>query len=259
MKRYIVAANWKMNKNVPEAVAFTESLTKNLLNLRRTDIILCPPFTALFSIGEILKKTEIYLGAQNMHFEASGAFTGEVSADMLNSVHCQYVILGHSERRHVFGESDEFIHNKLVAALNAGLRPILCVGEKLEERESGHTLEVLKKQYTAAFAGINKAAIRRCVIAYEPVWAIGTGVVATSQQASEAHQTIRKLIADQFDPETAAEIIILYGGSVKPGNADELIATDDIDGFLVGGASLVEEQFVAVAQSPEKYQVKQEK
>lgn len=259
MKRIIVAANWKMNKNVPESIVFTERLSKNLLNLKRTDIILCPPYTSLFNIGEILNKTDIYLGAQNMYFEASGAYTGEISADMLKSASCQYVILGHSERRHIFNEPDDLIHKKLVAALETGLKPILCIGETLEERQSGRTVNILEKQYVAAFRNLSESQMRKCVIAYEPVWAIGTGVVATPEQASETHKEIRSLVAGQFSYKMATEMAILYGGSVKPGNAAELIATDDIDGFLIGGASLVEEQFVSIAQTVEEYLAKQEK
>ncbi|MCK4715717.1 MAG: triose-phosphate isomerase [Candidatus Marinimicrobia bacterium] len=259
MKRIIVAANWKMNKNVPESIVFTERLSKNLLNLKRTDIILCPPYTSLFNIGEILNKTDIYLGAQNMYFEASGAYTGEISADMLKSAFCQYVILGHSERRHIFNESDNLIHKKLVVALETGLKPILCIGETLEERQSGRTVNILKKQYVAAFRNLSESQMRKCVIAYEPVWAIGTGVVATPEQASEAHKEIRSLIASQFCYKMATEMAILYGGSVKAENAAKIIATDDIDGFLIGGASLVEEQFVSIAQTVEEYLAKQEK
>ena len=259
MKRYIAAANWKMNKNVQESIDFTNQLSKFVLNLKRTDVILCPPFTSLFNIGELLKKTKVYLGSQNMHFADSGAYTGEISADMLKSVFCEYVILGHSERRHVFNESDSMIHKKLLTALAKGLKPILCVGETLEQRQSGRTVSVLKQQYTDAFAGLSEAEMKNCIIAYEPVWAIGTGVVASSEQASEAHKEIRSMIASQFNLKLAKDIRILYGGSVKPDNADELIATDDIDGFLIGGASLSVDPFVLIIQSIENYLEKQEK
>ncbi|HCK99249.1 MAG TPA: triose-phosphate isomerase [Candidatus Marinimicrobia bacterium] len=259
MKRYIVAANWKMNKNVQESILFADNLSKNLLNLRHTDIILCPPFTSLFNIGEILSGTGIDLGAQNMFYEPSGAFTGEISADMLKSTSCKYVILGHSERRHIFNESDSQIHKKLVAALNAGLKPILCVGEKLDERQNGQTVEVLKRQYTAAFANISAEQMGNCVIAYEPVWAIGTGVTATREQASQAHREIRIMVAEQFNEKLAENIVILYGGSVKQGNARELIEAEHIDGFLVGGASLVEDQFLSITQIVEEYLEEQEK
>lgn len=253
MRRYIVAGNWKMNKDVPESVAFTKGLSQKLLNLKQALVIICPPFTALIKVSEILNSTGIGLGAQNMHFESSGAFTGEISAEMLKSVNCQYVILGHSERRHIFNESDELIHQKLKAALANGLYPILCIGETLAERQAGRTLEVLKKQYSAAFSDIPTVQFRECIIAYEPVWAIGTGINATPQQASEAHREVRCLIADQYDQKLAQKTKILYGGSVKPVNAQELIEAGDIDGFLVGGASLIEEQFAAIVKSVEEF------
>ena len=259
MKRFIAAANWKMNKNVQESIDFTNHLAKFVLNLKRTDVILCPPFTSLFNIGELLKKTKVYLGAQNMHFADSGAYTGEISADMLKSTFCEYVILGHSERRHVFNESDSLIHKKLLTALEKGLKPILCVGETLEERQSGRTVSVLKQQYSDAFTGLSEGEMENCIIAYEPVWAIGTGIVASSKQASEAHKEIRSMIASQFNLRLANELRILYGGSVKPENTDELIASADIDGFLIGGASLTVEPFVSIIQSIENYLEKQEK
>ncbi|MBU1064311.1 triose-phosphate isomerase [bacterium] len=259
MKRFIAAANWKMNKNVQESIDFTNHLAKFVLNLKRTDVILCPPFTSLFNIGELLKKTKVYLGAQNMHFADSGAYTGEISADMLKSTFCEYVILGHSERRHVFNESDSLIHKKLLTALDKGLKPILCVGETLEERQSGRTVSVLKQQYSDAFTGLSEGEMENCIIAYEPVWAIGTGIVASSKQASEAHKEIRSMIASQFNLRLANELRILYGGSVKPENTDELIASADIDGFLIGGASLTVEPFVSIIQSIENYLEKQEK
>ena len=257
MNKKIVAANWKMNKTVAESVDFTKSLAKNLLNLKETGIILCPPFTSLFKIGEILKETSIAIGGQNMHFEESGAFTGEISADMLNSANCEYVILGHSERRHVFNESNQFIKKKIDVALEKGLQPIICVGEKLEEREAGKTLDVVTEQYESALDGLSSSEVKKCLIAYEPVWAIGTGLTATPKQASEAHGVIRDLLTKQFDIETAEEITILYGGSVKPNNASSLIAAKDIDGFLVGGASLKVDSFLELSLIVENYLTKQ--
>lgn len=258
MKRYIAAANWKMNKTVAESVDFVNQLTKNLLNLKRTDVILCPPYTSLFNIGELLKGSAVRMGAQNMHFKDAGAFTAEISADMLKSVACEYVILGHSERRHIFGETDEDIHKKLVKALEKGLKPILCVGEKLDDRERGRTIAILKQQYDNAFMGLSENEMKQCIIAYEPVWAIGTGVVATPGQASEAHNEIRSMIAAQFNKKLADAVRILYGGSVKPDNADELIASEDIDGFLIGGAGLKVESFTSIIHSIEKYSETQE-
>ncbi len=248
-----------MNKDIPESVAFTKDLLAKLSNLTQTLVILCPPFTSLIKVSEALNSTEVELGAQNMHFQSSGAFTGEISAAMLKSANCQYVILGHSERRHVFNESDELIHQKLNTALASGLTPILCIGETLAERQAGSTLEVLRKQYSAALKDISVTQFQNCIVAYEPVWAIGTGVNATPQQASEAHREVRRLIADQYDQELAQRTKILYGGSVKPGNAKELIEAGDIDGFLVGGASLIAEQFIAIVKSIEEYAERQEK
>jgi triosephosphate isomerase len=249
MKRYIVAGNWKMNKDIHESVAFTKDLLANLPELKQTLVIICPPFTSLIKVAEVLDSTAVGLGAQNMHFQPSGAFTGEISAEMLKSARCQYVILGHSERRHIFNESDEFIRQKLMAALANGLNPIICIGETLEQRQAGGMLDVLKKQYSAAFGAMPMDQFQKCIIAYEPVWAIGTGLNATPQQASEAHREVRRLIADQYDQNIARNAKILYGGSVKPGNARELIEAGDIDGFLIGGASLVEEQFIAITKS----------
>jgi len=257
MKRYIVAGNWKMNKDIPESVAFTQDLLTNLSNLTQTLVILCPPFTSLSKVSETLNSTAVGLGAQNMHFQSAGAFTGEISAAMLKSANCQYVILGHSERRHVFNETDELIHQKLTTALANELIPILCIGETLAERQAGNTIEVLGKQYSAAFKDMPVVQFQKCIIAYEPVWAIGTGVNATPQQASEAHRAVRRLIADQYDQELAQRTKILYGGSVKPVNTQELIEAGDIDGFLIGGASLVAEQFIAIIRSVEKYAERQ--
>ncbi len=259
MKEYIVAGNWKMFKGVRESVDFTLNLSKKVLNLRSVKLILCPPFTSLFSISEILRKTSIGLGAQNMHFAKSGAFTGEISGEMLLSAGCEYVILGHSERRHVFHETFETIKSKIDAALAQGLKPIICVGEKIEERQAGQTENVIRAQYESACAGLSAEDLKKCIIAYEPVWAIGTGLTATPQQASEMHQLIRHLFAVQFSVAAAEETTILYGGSVKPENARELIETEGIDGFLVGGASLEEEKFVKIADAVDQFILTQEK
>jgi len=248
MKQYIVAGNWKMHKDVQESNLFVLNILKNLLNQKRTQIILCPPFTALFNIHELLKNTPIGLGGQNMHSQSKGSFTGEISGEMLVSAGCQYVILGHSERRHIFGETDDFIRDKVKQALAVTLKPIICVGEKLDERQSGKTLEVVRRQCESALSVVNEYEIERCLIAYEPVWAIGTGVVATPAQASESHAMIRKLLITKYGPDKADAIPILYGGSVKSSNAASLIQAQDIDGFLIGGASLVEDEFVRIAE-----------
>ncbi len=258
MKKYIVAANWKMNKDVRPSADFAVSLSKNLLKLKQTEVILCPPFTSLFHISEMLKVTSLKLGGQNMYFEKSGAFTGEISGSMLKSSGCQYVILGHSERRHVFNESDEMIQKKMTAALEIGLKPILCLGEKFEERQSGATHIVLERQFKSAFSVVSSDRLEFCVIAYEPVWAIGTGVVATPEQASEAHQFIRELLKKQYGSEKAESMTILYGGSVKPSNAKTLIEAKDIDGFLVGGASLIEQDFIGISEIVERHIIEKE-
>ncbi len=246
MAQKIVAANWKMNKTLQESIDFSKEFAKNILNLKKTGVILCPPFISLFNINEILKNTPAKIGGQNMHFAESGAYTSEISASMLKSVNCDYVILGHSERRHDFNETNEFIKKKIDTALAKGLKPIICLGEKLEERESEKTKDVVKKQYDSAFEGISTEEVKNCIIAYEPVWAIGTGLTATPEQASEVHTYIRSLLIEQYDAETADSITIQYGGSVKPANAEELIKSADIDGFLIGGASLKVDSFTEI-------------
>jgi len=253
MSEKIVAANWKMNKDVQESADFAEELSKKILNIKKTGIILSPPYTSLFNMNEILKDTRIGLSGQNMHFEDSGAFTGEISAKMLKSVNCEYVILGHSERRHVFNEPDEMIKKKIDKAFASGLKPILCVGEKLEERKSGKTEDRLEIQYNAAFDNIPEEDFARCIIAYEPVWAIGTGETATPEQADKAHKLIREMTAEKYNEELASNLKILYGGSVKPHNAQELIETENIDGFLVGGASLQVQSFYEIIEIVENY------
>ncbi|HPC36313.1 MAG TPA: triose-phosphate isomerase [Candidatus Marinimicrobia bacterium] len=253
MKQYIVAGNWKMHKDIPESRIFVSNILDKLIKQQRSTIILCPPFTALFNVYELIRNTSIALGGQNMHSEPKGAFTGEISGEMLLSAGCQYVILGHSERRHIFGETDDFIRDKVKRALQVGLKPIICVGEKLNERQSGETLDVVRRQCDSALSVVNEQEIGHCVIAYEPVWAIGTGVVATPQQASEAHSMIRKLLSAKYGAENAEVIPILYGGSVKSSNAASLIQAQDIDGFLIGGASLIEDEFVRIAEIVEDY------
>lgn len=258
MKKYIIAANWKMNKDVQESIEFTSSLSKKLLKLRHTDVILCPPFTSLFYISEILQNTSIEIGGQNMHFEKSGAYTGEISGRMLISSGCKYVILGHSERRHIFNESDEMIQKKMTAALEVGLKPILCLGETLDERQTGKTDDVIKCQFEKAFSVVPRDLVEMCIIAYEPVWAIGTGINATPEQASMAHGLIRQLLKKRYNERISEEFTILYGGSVKPSNAKDLIEAKDIDGFLVGGGSLIEKDFVDISEIVERYLLEKE-
>jgi triosephosphate isomerase len=243
----ICAANWKMHKTRPEAAAFVDAFLPNATGLLdAVEIVICPPFTSLAITVERSAATKVRVAAQNMHFADAGAFTGEISASMLRELDVDGVILGHSERRHLFGESDEALAQKVPAALAAELQPILCVGETLEQREAGETEAVLRRQVDADLAEVGAADLAKLVIAYEPVWAIGTGRNATPDQAAEAITFIRSLVASRDDA-AAAAVRILYGGSVKPGNAAEVLASDDIDGALVGGASLDPDDFAAVA------------
>jgi len=246
MRRKIIAANWKMNKNINESIDFANKLAKNLSELNDRDVIICPPFVNLQAIKSIIEKTPIKIGAQNIHFEKNGAFTGEISADMLKSIACDYVIVGHSERRTLFGEDDRMINLKIKTVFENGMIPIFCIGETLEERESGILLAVVERQLKVGLAGISGSFIEKIVIAYEPVWAIGTGKVASNEQAQEMHRFIRDTIVKMYNNEFANSIRIQYGGSVKPDNVSGLMAESDIDGALVGGASLDPESFTRI-------------
>ena len=250
MRRKVIAGNWKMHKDLSES----QNLISKLINeLRKEnvncDIIICPPFTSLSEAAGLVKNTKVKLGAQNMHYEDKGAFTGEVSAAMLKSVGCEYVILGHSERRAIFSESDEMINKKIKKALGSGLRPIFCIGETLQQRESGTMNDVIKRQVTDGLQHVSTGEMEKIIIAYEPVWAIGTGVTATPQQAQEVHVYVRQLINNIFGDDTAEKLIIQYGGSVKPDNAAELLSQSDIDGALVGGACLEADSFLKIIKS----------
>lgn len=237
-RRALIAGNWKMHKTPPEAVA----LVKELLALgpwpEDRDVLVAPPFPALVPVAEAMRGTGVLLGAQNLHWEREGAFTGEVSAEMLRAAGCSHVIVGHSERRQLFGETDEIVARKAAAALGAGLHPIICIGETLEEREAGATLSVVERQIRAALGELAHDALDRVTLAYEPVWAIGTGRVASPEQAQEVHAFARRIVAEVSAPTLANAMRILYGGSVKPDNVDGLMRQPDIDGALVGGASL---------------------
>lgn len=247
MRKTVIAGNWKMNNDLKESEKLIVEL-KNLLQNEKPncDVIVCPPYTSLSEAYKLLKGSQIKLGAQNMHFEENGAFTGEVSALMLKSVGCEYVILGHSERRHIFGESNEMINKKIKKALSAGLKPIFCVGELLEERERGTTNDVVKKQILKGLAEISADEMKNIIVAYEPVWAIGTGKTASPAQAQEVHEFIRDLVEITYSLEVANDLVIQYGGSVKPDNAKELISQKDIDGALVGGACLKADSFLGI-------------
>lgn len=244
MRKYLIAGNWKMNLVPGEAKKFAKELVNNLKKIN-DDVIamIAPPFTALEGVGSVIKGSKIKLGAQNINDNEDGAFTGEISANMLLDLGVEYVIIGHSERRHIYNESNELINKKVLKALVKGLKPILCVGELLTEREAGKTENIIKEQVFKGLNGVGKDQMKNLAIAYEPVWAIGTGKVATPEQAEEVHLFIRNLIVELYDKNTAADLIIQYGGSVKPDNIDGLMAKENLDGALVGGASLKADSF----------------
>jgi len=247
MRKPIVAGNWKMNKTVAEARELISGLLPGLNKINNVELIICPPVTDLWIAKEMLQETGIGLGAQNMYWELDGAFTGEVSPLMLTEV-CEYVILGHSERRQFFDETDEKVNRKLKAALKFGLKPIVCIGETLDENQASLTADVVNRQVRRGLAGLNPDAGRQLIIAYEPIWAIGTGLAATPDEANAIHRgVVRVALADLFGESTAQSIRILYGGSVKPDNAVGFFSKSDIDGALVGGASLKANSFVAIA------------
>ncbi len=246
MRKPIIAGNWKMNKTPDEAKALIAALAPLVKDNSEVDVVVCPPFVCIPAAAEALKGTHIHLGAQNMHFEQSGAFTGEVSPAMLVSLGVEFVILGHSERRQYFGETDEGVNKKAKAALAAGITPIICVGETLEERETGITAEIVCKQTKLALLGMTEEQVAGLVIAYEPIWAIGTGKTATSEDANETIGTIRGAVAEVFGDDAAFKVRIQYGGSMKPSNAAELMAMPEIDGGLIGGAALKAEDFSAI-------------
>jgi len=238
MRKTIIAGNWKMNRNHIEAGALAREIVEKVAGIDEVEIVVCPPFTSLAAVYDQIQDSPVTLGAQNMHWENKGAYTGEISANMLLTLGCYYVILGHSERRTYFHETDVIVARKVGTAVAAGLTPIVCVGETREERESGITREVVKKQVNGAFQSLNADEFDGTVIAYEPVWAIGTGLTATADQAQEVHSFIRGQLRDMFGDDTAGRTRIQYGGSMKPENARELLARQDIDGGLIGGAAL---------------------
>lgn len=248
MRKTFIAGNWKLNKTIAEAKALVAALKAAVADVDAVEIMIAPPFTALSSIADELQGSNILLGAQNCYPQSSGAFTGEVSPEMLKDAGCQVVIIGHSERRQLFNEPDEFINQKVKATLAAGLTAILCVGETLEERENEQMYDVLTTQLQGGLAGLNAEQMQRVIIAYEPVWAIGTGKTASNDEAQEVHSFIRGLLQGTIDQTTALATRIIYGGSVKPDNVDGLMAEDDIDGALVGGASLKAEDFARIVR-----------
>lgn len=248
MRRKLIAGNWKMNLNRAGAVALAQSVVAGARVAAEVDLLICPPAVYLDAV-RAAAGDKLAVGAQDVYFEPDGAFTGEISTGMLKDLGCRFVILGHSERRHVIGENDALINRKLVASLAASLTPILCVGETLDEREADRTEQVVSSQLTASLAGLNGDQMAKVVIAYEPVWAIGTGRTATPEQAQEVHAQIRQWLAKHFSKSIADKIQILYGGSVKPDNAGNLLSQADIDGALIGGASLKADSFLAIASA----------
>lgn len=243
MRKPIIAGNWKLNKTIKEAIDLVTMLKRFINDTQHTDVVVCPPFTALSSVSEVLLESDIRLGAQDVYWEEKGAFTGEVSAALLKDAGASFVIVGHSERRQFFHETNDTVNRKTKSALAAGLVPIVCVGESLAERESGKTFSVVGEQFKGSFKDLTPEQMKKLVVAYEPVWAIGTGKVATPAQAQEVHAFIRKEITKTFGDETAKVVRIQYGGSVKADNIAELLREADIDGALVGGASLDAKSF----------------
>src|SRR5437588_1806420 len=250
MRKKIIAANWKMNMTQAEAERFVQSLLLDLGDITDVEVVIIPPFTAIAKVMEALGASQgIKVGAQNMHWEPSGAFTGEISSALLRDLLVRYVVLGHSERRTLFGETDEIVNRKVRAAHEATLRPIVCVGETLAQRDKGNVEKILSIQLRGSLAGLGEKELQETVIAYEPIWAIGTGRNATPQQAQEAHAFIRKTLREMADDTTAERVRIQYGGSVKPENARELMSQSDIDGALVGGASLDPRSFAQIVKA----------
>ncbi|MCG9967574.1 triose-phosphate isomerase [Pelotomaculum terephthalicicum JT] len=248
-RKPIIAGNWKMYKTVSQALAFVNELKRAVDEIKDVEVVVCPPFTALFQVSEALRGTGIGVGAQNVYWVDEGAFTGEISPLMLKEAGCSYVIIGHSERRQYFGEVDDYVNRKIKAVLAHGLTPIMCVGERIEERESGITEKIIKTQTEAGLAGLVADQAAGLVIAYEPVWAIGTGKTASDADAQQVIGFIRKLVSDLYGADVAAKVRIQYGGSVKPQNAAGLMAQPDIDGALVGGASLDVDSFSGIVKA----------
>lgn len=250
MRKPFIAGNWKMNTDSHTGVELAERIASESMDVSgQVTLAVCPPFVYLHAVAKALSSSGVSVGAQDVYFEPKGAFTGEISTSMLKDIGCTYCLCGHSERRHVIGETDELINKKTIAAIGGGLLPILCVGELLEEREASQTDEIVTRQLENGLAGLSAEKISAVTVAYEPVWAIGTGLTATTQQAQEVHDFIRNLLGKMYNKQIAEEIRILYGGSVKPGNAKELMEGPDIDGLLVGGASLKADDFLAIIRA----------
>ena len=252
MRKPLMVGNWKMNKTITESIPLINDLLESLKDYQETEIVICPPFTSLWVARELIQDSKIILGAQNFYFQNDGAYTGEISARMLQNIGCGYVILGHSERREYFQESSEMVAKKVQQAIIFGLTPIICVGEKLKEREEGRAQEIIRAEIDTVFAILKSNDANRVVFAYEPIWAIGTGKAATAKDAEDIIQYLRKLIKDRYGEVIAQQIRILYGGSVNSDNITALMAEPDIDGALVGGASLQADTFASIVKFNEK-------
>jgi len=252
-RKFLIAGNWKMNLNSAEGAELAKDIVSLVGAQTEVAVCVCPTATTLESVSKVVSGSNVQLGGQNMHFEASGAYTGEISAEMLRHLFCNFVILGHSERREYFGETDVIVNQKTLAALAANLKPIVCIGETLDEREAGKVNEVIKTQLEGALVGVTAASADALIVAYEPVWAIGTGKTATPEMAEEVHAEIRSLLAGLIGQEAADKVRILYGGSMKPENADDLLAQPNIDGGLIGGAALKASSFAALIESAKKH------
>ena len=248
-RKTIIAGNWKMNKTASDTKKFAEELKAILPRAKWCDVVVCVPFVNIPAALKAFKDMRVAVGAENLYYEPSGAYTGEVSADMLKDLGVKYVIIGHSERRQYFGETDITVNKKVHAALEAGLHPIICVGESLEQREMGVTMELIALQVKSALAGVAAEKVRRCVIAYEPIWAIGTGRTATADQAEEVCAAIRKVVGELYGEDAAKALTVQYGGSMNAGNAAELLSKPDVDGGLIGGASLKADQFAVIVKA----------
>ena len=248
-RKYLIAGNWKMNKTATEAVDLIEEVKSLVGNQSSVQVCVCPSFTSLAKASELVEESQLLLGAQDMNAEPSGAFTGEISAEMLRDLYVNFVILGHSERRQFFGETNHSVNKKILAAVENNLKPIYCIGETLEEREAGKTLDVVGSQVREGLESFPSHSIENLVLAYEPVWAIGTGKTATDEMAQEVHAYIRKVLTDIFGESSASKIRILYGGSMKPENAAGLLAQEDVDGGLIGGASLTARSFSGIVEA----------
>lgn len=251
-RKYLIAGNWKMNKTASEASDLVQEINSFVGEQTAVQVCICPAYTALPTSSELVEQSEVFLGAQDMSAEASGAFTGEISAEMLRDLYVSFVILGHSERRQYFNETNEVINRKILRAVENNLKPIYCIGETLEEREAGKTLEVVRSQVREGLTNYPATAVKNLVLAYEPVWAIGTGKTATDEMAQEVHADIRKVLKEMFGGSAGDSVRILYGGSMKPENAEGLLAQPDVDGGLIGGASLTARAFCGIVEAAQK-------